>query len=431
MIFWTVLTVSVSGVLYDKQQQKKITKKWCELVEPLSKEKFAVNTSPRKVTVFIAPPPSDYLDTSMSVWKRFVKPVLYSSGIDYDVFTEEKQGLIRYEVAERIRELRRELLKHEEELRQLESEARLWNRLRKMMVQGVNYFKSAEQIDEAKEKLLAEKFKREFDYKKLLGVYYKNQNSNTEFISEDALVSDPAMAGGVICIGRGAYKEYIAGLNEGILGPLEAPNETPTKSEGELQQDTEATHSDLKPTSEPADAEDQSQVSGTNDSESTPNPKTEDDSENTEKPKLLPKPYIFPDNYKDASIPAELSSLATVREVDSKIPALFHQPIVVLPMFNLVGFLNIPERIYRFYRRRYLADMYCRAAASCVLQKVRKFDHNSDLDLAKDEEEDWPKKWVQQGKEKESPWVQELKGDYRVSAMLNVFEPSMISDEDA
>ena len=30
-------------------------------------------------------------------------------------------------------------------------------------------------------------------------------------------------AGGIICVGRGAYKEYLSGVHEGLLGPLEKP----------------------------------------------------------------------------------------------------------------------------------------------------------------------------------------------------------------
>ncbi|SCV00337.1 LANO_0F06348g1_1 [Lachancea nothofagi CBS 11611] len=427
MIFWTVLTVSVSGIVYDKQQQKKITKKWCTLVEPLSKEKLAVNERPRKITVFVAPPPSDYLDTSMTIWKRYVKPVLFSSGVDYEIFTEESQGLIRVEVAERIRELRRELIKHDAELKWLEAEGKIWNKFKKAITQGVSRLRSAEELDSEKEKILALKYKTDFDYKNLLGVYRENKNRNLKIVSQDSLVTDPSMSGGVICIGRGAYKEYIDGLHEGFLGPLDPPQTQ--KSGATENQETEA--QTINPPAKEQSSEQENSAEHVEEPGATEEQAaTETSEEAPEKPKPLPKPYITAAEYASAKIPSELASSDIIREVESQIPALFHQPILVLPMPHLVGFLNIPERIYRFYRKRYVADAFCRATASCVLQKVRPFEPTMDLDLAKLEENDWPKKWVQQGKERNSEWVRELQGDERVLTKLRVFEPSMIDDEE-
>ncbi|KAM3159946.1 Mitochondrial import inner membrane translocase subunit TIM54 [Lachancea thermotolerans] len=440
MIFWTVLTVSVSGIVYDKQQQKKIVKKWCKTVEPLSEEKFPVNEVPRKVTVFVAPPPSDYLDTSMSVWRRFVKPVLYSSGIDYEVFTEEKQGPIRAEVAERIRELRRELIKHEEDIKRLNDEKKIWNRCKRALTGKLQHMRSSEGLDQEIEKAAAEKFKAEFDYKNLLGVYYKNKNKSNKVVAEDALVSSPEMAGGVICIGRGAYKEYIEGVHEGVLGPLEPTATTNAQTEAASEKapalpevlsgatQTEAKVENSNEVSE--NATPNTETALTNESAEAESAKDPDlDPEGSAKPKPVPKPYISPKGYESAELPQELSSPNVARDLITGIPALFYQPILVIPMPNLVGFLNIPERIYRYYRRRYLAEEYCKAAASCVLQKVRPFDGTTDLDTAKSEENDWPKKWVQQGLEKDSPWVQELQGDRRVLEKLTVYDPSLIKEE--
>ncbi|CUS21105.1 LAQU0S02e05974g1_1 [Lachancea quebecensis] len=441
MIFWTVLTVSVSGIVYDKQQQKKIVKKWCETVQPLSEEKFPVNEVPRKVTVFVAPPPSDYLDTSMSVWRRFIKPVLYSSGVDYEVFTEEKQGPIRAEVAERIRELRRELIKHEEELKHLEDERKIWSRCKRVLSSKFKHTRSSEELDQEMEKVAAEKFKAEFDYKNLLGVYYKSKNRSSKVVAEDALVSNPEMAGGVICIGRGAYKEYIEGVHEGILGPLEPATTTSTRTEADLEETPALpeTLSEVVQTEEIDKNSNEGSENSTPGAEAVPPPheNTEDenlkdanvDPETPAKPKPVPKPYISPKDYQSADLPQEFSSPNVVRDLGTGVPALFYQPILVIPMPNLVGFLNIPERIYRYYRKRYLAEEYCKAAASCVLQKVRPFDSTNDLNAAKTEENDWPKKWVQQGMEKDSPWVQELQGDHRVLEKLSVYDPLLIEKE--
>ncbi|SCV02701.1 LAME_0H04324g1_1 [Lachancea meyersii CBS 8951] len=434
MIFWTVLTVSISGIVYDKRQQKKITEKWCKAVEPLSRGKLDVNEKPRKITVFVAPPPSDYLDTSMTVWRRFVKPVLFSSGLDYEVFTEEKQGLIRAEVAERIRELRRNLLQQETELKRLEGERKLWSRCKNAFSKGINSMRATKEIDEEQEKLLALKFKAEFDLKNLLGVFLKNPDRDLKVVSRDALVSDPVMAGGVICIGRGAYKEYINGIHEGILGPLDPPKKpepviTEVENQGLETSETNGTSDkDQSPQESFVEiAEDSTEKTVPTNSENTNEAPTNSE-ETTEVPKPVISPYISPSEYGEAKFPRELTTSKIIRELDTQIPAIFHQPILVLPMHSLSGFLNIPERIYRFYRKRYEADAFCRATASCVLQKARSFEPTIDLDLALAEEADWPEKWVKQGKEKGSEWVSEVRGDERVLKLLHVFEPSTIED---
>ena len=114
-IFWTVLAGSLGGVGYDKYQQRQIISRYCDEVKPLSLQHCDVNKSPRKITVFIAPPPNDYLETSLKIWRRYIKPVLYYAGLDYEVIEEDRQGIIRSEVASRIRQLRRELLEADNE----------------------------------------------------------------------------------------------------------------------------------------------------------------------------------------------------------------------------------------------------------------------------------------------------------------------------
>ncbi|CAI4574720.1 ALI_collapsed_G0031500.mRNA.1.CDS.1 [Saccharomyces cerevisiae] len=110
MIFWSVLTVSIGGIAYDKYKQRQILSHATDLVKPLAEESMEVDKVPRKITVFIAPPPNDYLESSLKVWRRYVKPVLYYAGLDYELVQEDRQGIIRTNVANRIRELRKEIL---------------------------------------------------------------------------------------------------------------------------------------------------------------------------------------------------------------------------------------------------------------------------------------------------------------------------------
>lgn len=47
--------------------------------------------------------------------------------------------------------------------------------------------------------------------------------------------------------------------------------------------------------------------------------------------------------------------------------------------------------------------------------------------MAKEEELEWPKKWVATGKEKNSEWVQELVTDDRVTTRMKVFDVLLLA----
>lgn len=414
--FWCLLSIGVGGILYDKNEQKKIRAKYIEIVKPLGLNSEDTWVKPRKLTVFIAPPPSDYLDTSLKVWKRYLKPIIFESGIDYEVFTENKQGLIRNEVAERIRSLRRRILENEEKLRQLENERKWSNRLKNWM-NGV--YSRDEQVSLEMEQLLAKKFRDEFDFKTVIGIFYNAKAKKV--VEEDSIVNNPTLAGGVICCGRGAYKEYIAGLHEGILGPLSPPESVINSIKDELNKKKNT--SEVTQSIEDSDQIDAAHVLETNNIQTVSTENTDDNEEVSP----VPKPYITPESYDECLFPNELLPRC-VRDPTTQIPAIYHQPILMIPIPNLIGFLAIPERIYRFYNTRYQAEKYCQAAAGMVLQKVRPFNEKSDLDLGKSEEEDWPKKWVKKGHERNSEWVQELKGDSRVLSRLSVIDPFSLSN---
>ncbi|CAR29934.1 ZYRO0G20460p [Zygosaccharomyces rouxii] len=398
MIFWTVMTTSIGGIIYDKHQQKQIRNRYREMVEPLAQQHMDIERKPRKITVFIAPPPSDYLDTSLKVWKRYVKPILYWGGLDYELIEEDSQGMIRNEVANRIRELRKQLIELQVPKPSLE----------KIDNKKKNKKQDLEELEKF-DPQQAQKFKKEFDYSKALGVY--REWTTPEVVYEDSLAEDPALSGGVICLGRGSYKEYITGLHEGLLGPLEAPPtpepETKKPEEGETPKEGET----LK------------------EGETPKEPTNEEPSEEERSARRkIPPPFIKPDQYSSVEYPSELQGI--VRDPKTNCPILPHQSLLVIPIPNLIGFLSIPERIYRFYNKRYFAEEALSATKDLVLKKgIRSFEDPKDLDISKEEELDWPKSWVQRGMERESEWTRELKSDPRVAQQLHVYNERVKDNE--
>ncbi|EHN01747.1 Tim54p [Saccharomyces cerevisiae x Saccharomyces kudriavzevii VIN7] len=431
MIFWSVLTVSIGGIAYDKYRQRQTLNRATELVKPLAEETMEVDKIPRKITVFIAPPPNDYLESSLKIWRRYVKPVLYYAGLDYELVEEDRQGTIRTNVADRIRELRREMLAltDEQPLKEpstgqeaAKPKGSLSSKISSLLPLGRSGSEGSVD-DEAFDPEMGKKFKKNFDWRNVIGIFYTTPKP-TDIISEDSLVKDPILSGGVICLGRGAYKEYMAGIHEGLLGPIEKPEE---------HQPTEPKITEVAEVEEIGSKADKSSLTALSDAKNDTDPEETtvqddlkpDEEKTPEDSKVFKKPFITPEEYPDLQIAPELQTPdgGFIRNPNTNIPLLINQPLLVIPVPNLIGFTTIPTRICRFYQKRFYVENVCSSIVNCVRQTyIRPFDIAKDIDLAKDEEKDWPQNWVKQGKEKNSEWTQELICDPRVTNDMFIYE---------
>jgi import inner membrane translocase subunit TIM54 len=444
-IFWTVIAVGVGGYAYDKYEQKQARKKWMERVKHYGEDSLPPNMTARKLTIYIAPPPSDYLDESLAVFRRYVKPVLNAGGVDYQVKSENRQGVIRSMVAAEIRSLRREVQENSLKLKEYEESQKWYNRVKSWFTRNpsVDVQKVEQKVEDG-----------QYTLTNLLGVYYNNPLDEDSLKNEDAFVSDPSANGGVICIGRGAYKEYLHGLHEGLLGPLDKPlgnvdidvplegveiRETPetpetpeppvVKSLDDVEgKSNEIEELDSAKTKDDSDHESNHESNDEFNYESRNDSKDEEETdEEGNKLQPIPKPFIAPSEYANAKFAPELQFNGKI-PTESKVSPIFQQPILVIPVYHLIGFLQTPQRIWRFYNRRQLAEDYGRAACSVVenLRAHYKMDH---VDWCKEEEHDWPSKWVKKGEERGSEWVQDLVVDERVLEKLWVYEPSKVDDQ--
>lgn len=135
---------------------------------------------------------------------------------------------------------------------------------------------------------------------------------------------------GDVVIGRHTWKEYLRGLHEGWLGPLVAPPEPEPLPVPE-------TSSEDKPAEEkPAEEEER-------------------------KPKRPPQPKPYNTT---ADYPTEILPSLTPNEFNPAAP--IREP-------HLLGFLNTPTRMYRFFNRRKLADEIGREVAAVCLCTYREF----------------------------------------------------------
>ena len=407
IIFWSVLSMGLSGLAYDKYEQKQILKKYTGLVKPLAQEALPVDKKPRKITVFIAPPPNDYLETSLKIWRRFIKPVLYYSGLDYEVVEADRQGIIRMKVASQLRQLRLQMRGEERHPDSVKDNSK------------TNTSEPAQPNVEIEETPVKPIAKSDF-----LGVFY-NRPKEIKVVDEDSLVEDPRLAGGVICIGRGAYKEYITGLHEGLLGPLQEPE----RVEAITDKDTASLSSDGNSIKDDPVAEQQnvdSTVTVVKEDKKKEEEEKQTSEEETPEIKIV-KPYIDPSEYPNVEIPSELYQLASpdgvIRDPKTNVPILLYQPILMVAIPSLSGFSNIPRRIYRFYQKRHFAEKVCSETYDVVKQEhIRPFEAPADLSQGEfDEEVDWPKSWVKQGLVRKSEWTRELKCDSRIVEHMSMY----------
>jgi mitochondrial import inner membrane translocase subunit TIM54 len=312
MIFWLVTGSITSAIIYDKREKKRATAKWRRAVAPLAEEAVAnARQMPRRLTIYLEAPPGDGMRVAQDHFIEYAKPVLGASGLDWEFVQGRQQGDVRAAVAEKVRRVRRAHERPGEE---------------------------ALQTDEA----FLEKLRARMGLDEYRGVK------------------------GDIVVGRHAWKEYVRGLHEGWLGPLDAPTPpNPTPAE-EAQQAVPPSPS----TDDSAKADEQQK------------PAEEEKPKKPERPPQ-PPPHNSPADYAEAALPAH-------------IPDEF-APAVTIPFPHRLGFSNFPTRLKWFFNRRKLADEVGREVAAACFAASREWQqqlgdsHEREQDVAlAHEERDWP-----------------------------------------
>ena len=387
LIFFSLVGGGVSAYFYDQSQIKKIRAEYIALAERESCDfgkEIPTNVRLRKIKIVVAPLPDDYLESTLKVWRRYIKPVIWAGGLDYELVLGDQQGKIRETIANSLRDEREKIVK--KEMKKDEPIVKDEVLLQK---------KETEKKDEkekTEEDILVDKIlNKQYDVKNVLGVFYKNDElKNSKILYQDALQEDQSKVGGVLCLGRGAYKEYLNGLQEGLLGPLE---QTEYSLNDKLEKEEKWRESKKKQfPDKPVDELSMPDFIKKN--------YIGDSLDNTDKFEYPPKEFVKTD-FKDP---------------DTGILSFCKQPILLIAQPALYGIVNWPPRIYNFFTQRYLVEEYCRQALAIVKQDVKNIENLDELSkLGEDVEEvHWPKKWVKKGVESGSEWVQPIKIDDRI-----------------
>lgn len=336
LIFWGVTGSFIGAYYWDRRERKKVRDYWVDQVAPLGNQLIDPYDVPRKLKVYVVPPPNDYIDAGLQHFRNFIKPVFTAAAIDHELITEERQGYIRSRVAEEVRSLRQQLQAPTKE--------------------------HEDPIDS--------KWKRD-------------------------------LTGGIVLVGRGAYKEYMAGLQEGWFGPLERPGFVQEQIDKEREEEQERLRKRREEKAAATDGEHQRDY------------EYEEDWSQDRKATLARKYPVIPAYVRTT----ELSELELPPEFASHRP----DPISVFRHPHLIGIFSAPTRIYRWLNQRTLAEEMGSQAVGVVNAASRQFALPDDADLALSDEEDWPNQFKKNGLDKDSEWMREFRVDPRLGEQLKVY----------
>jgi import inner membrane translocase subunit TIM54 len=379
-IFLGVVGGWTAAVMYDRRQTKRIQKKWTKLVEHIAHETLNEHQMPRKLTIYLAAPPADGLMAARDHFNEYVKPILVAAAMDWDAIEGRREGDVRAGLAERIRVLRK---------------------------------KRGESTKEPLELGQAEVIE---DMRQRVGI------------------RDWDGPGGDVIIGRHAWKEYVRGLHEGWLGPLDNPRPVVEEPAADATstpapQVTPDAHIDTIPSTDGASPT----ATPAEDKQAEP----EKPKEEEKKPKKKPQtpPFNTPLEYQESNLPPTCPQALG--------------PSTVIPLPHLLGFFNFPIRMYRFLYRRQVADDVGRQTVAAVLGAYRPFHTEAENTMAAEnaagsstweqkgllahEEPDWHKSITKRTEEddKERVWLDDMVIDPRIGDRMRRFEVDTEAEERA
>lgn len=335
MIFWGVIGSWTAAVQYDRYEKRRIHRKWAKLVEHIAQEPLDAQQLPRKLSIYISAPPADGLVTAREHFTEYIKPILVAAALDWDAVEGRREGDVRAGLAERIRKLRQKRGEHASE------------------------------------------------------PFEPSTEDDVEALRQRSGVKSWDGPGGDIVIGRHSWKEYVRGLHEGWLGPLDPP--APTELPAELG--APAIEAAPVPTAAPTEAAPEALAattihSSTDDASPTAlpeAPKADEaekpkEEEKKDKKKKQPAPFNTTADYEHSTVPPTCPrSLG---------------PTAIVPLPHLLGFWNFPIRIYRYLNKRHVAEDVGRETVAAVLGAFRPFEAAGEASATG--EDDSSAQWEQQ-----------------------------------
>ncbi|KAL0946541.1 hypothetical protein HGRIS_012748 [Hohenbuehelia grisea] len=293
LIFLSTVSTVAGFYIYDRQQCKKIKREYIERVKHLAEEPLGTLERPRKVTVYGAKWPGDEdYDQSLKYFRKYVKPVLVAAAVDYEMINGKRHGELARRTADEIKSRRR-------------------------LAAGID---SPSPYTEA----LPTRLPPDEEYKQEL-------------------------AGGIVIVGRPAFKEFMAGLQKGWSEGLEKVD-----AEEDLAQELS--------------------MDGRFDE-----PEVPEEGIAVEATAFTPSPIVFsPLQHLNQPKPAKRSGeniSSSLNTPPSTIPLL--PPLLLVPFIDYIGFTQVPLMLWDFFNQRHKVRAGARAAYSLIIGETRPFDSPS------------------------------------------------------
>ncbi|KAJ5665992.1 Mitochondrial import inner membrane translocase subunit Tim54 [Penicillium maclennaniae] len=381
MIFLTITGSFAGAIIYDRREKRRAQQKWCDLVAHLATEPLAVEQMRRKLTVYLAAPPGDGIRVARDHFKEYVKPILTAAALDYTVVEGRREGDVRAGTAESIRKLRRKAGEPSSVVTEPTVESAVLDARERMGIQD-----------------------------------------------------EPGPKGDLV-IGRHTWKEYVRGLHEGWLGPLDPPSPPVDllipEGNGEAMKD-------IATSDAPSDKQENVEtLEKTLENAEKPEEKPEEKKEEKPKPTGPADAYIYP-----AETPPPPSPPSLPQSFDNSVPVEFP---------HVLGFLNTPIRLWRYLNERHMAENIGRQVASAVLAassrpyRDESFSTDSEFigaavdstpsrgsyeqqSILEVEEKEWHKSvHKREDADKEREWLDDIVLDPRIASRM---QTAMISPED-
>ena len=301
---WCIFLASVAAVGYlyydDRRQCKKILEEYKDRVRGLSEHSMHPLEQPRKVLVYTAKyPGDDNYDVGTIYFKRYVKPILVAAAVDYEILSGTSYGNLARELRNRIHDRRRNLA-------------------------GLEPWTT----------------------NTVAGTSLPTTLSPAQFLQRE-------LEGAVVLVGRPALKEWAWALKEGWGSSIPAkPVDYSEKLASELSEDGAFEEEPEEPGIDSSSTIDNIDEPAASSVTATPGQgfalPTQIGLQSLQGRSLSPLGSTQPvaARIKATEVSPSEQSLPPV----SPIPA--QPPICFVDFTNLVGFVNIPRRIARFFYRR-------------------------------------------------------------------------------
>ncbi|KAI8371383.1 mitochondrial import inner membrane translocase subunit Tim54 [Radiomyces spectabilis] len=324
IIFGTVASV-FGGTLYTSYYYDNQSRRaLADQVSFLAKRPCGVHEMPRKVSVYISAPPGDSLEKSRAWFRDYVKPVLVAGAVDYEVKEASKPGQIEAFVRDEILKLRRE-----------------------DQANAVTESSTTEQT---------------------------SQNPFAPMMADvQKKIKQTSQIDGVLAIGRNAWREVLSGMTKGCEADPLAIEEPPTVEPAKTEEQTDATSADTDEA-----------------------PLTPAESQTTMNDTMAPPERNVDEMPSEKEIKEELiDDLMTPGGVTTMVEEKDHfslpsrlSPVMYIPHENIIGWTNIPYRLYMWLADYKRVERIGQYAVAAVLNNKRPL-RTDEADVGQNEKVYW------------------------------------------